>query len=39
MKVELSRSTNPNNPINKKCLKNVESYDGLDVGGEIYIYI
>lgn len=39
MKVELSRSTNPNNPINKTCLKNVESYDGLDVGGEIDIYI
>ena len=39
MKVELSRSTNPNNPINKKCLKNVESYDGLDVGGEIEIHI
>ena len=39
MKVELSRSTNPNNPINKTCLKNVESYDGLDVGGEIEIHI
>lgn len=39
MKVELSRSTNPNNPINKTCLKNVESYDGLDVGGEIDIYL
>ena len=39
MKIVLSRSTNPNNPINKSCLKNVESYDGLDVGGEIDIYI
>lgn len=39
MKVELSRSTNPNNPINKTCLKNVESYDGLDAGGEIDIYL
>lgn len=39
MKIELSRSTNPNNPINKSCLKKVESYDGLDAGGEIDIYL
>ena len=39
MIIKLSRSTNPNNPIDKKCLEKVESYGGLDAGGEIYIYI
>ena len=35
MKIELSRSTNPNNPIDKTCLKNVESLNNLDVDGAL----
>ena len=38
MKIKLSRSTNPNNPIDKKCLKRAVSFNALEEeGAEIYI--